>query len=206
MVVLVGEGGLCPLARMVLGEEGGLCPSTGVVVVLVGWVGVVSGVVVVVEAEVGGLLSLIPVVLKGWVASGIVGVVVVSWLLVGWSLLVWGVVGVGGVCDHISIGVGGGGGSKLSPQSWSSTGYFNLVFLVFLLELVGGDVVILVWVVVAWSPPLFLDGDKTSPLSMLMAPLTSCALITRVLSSSHSLTLFSILDWSPSSSSTIVGW
>ena len=86
----------------------------------------------------------------GWVILGIVRgvlvvlvlvvlvVLVVSWLLVGWSILVLGVVGVGGVCDHTSIDVGVGGGSKLSPQSRSITGYFNLALLFFLLELVGG--------------------------------------------------------------------
>ena len=131
------------------------------------------------------------------------GVVVVAGLLVDGSLLVWGMVGVGVVGDLSSICVGGG--SKLRPQSNSITGYFSLVFLFFLLELVGGEVV-LVWMVVVWSPPLFLDGDKTSPLSMLIAPLILCALLRFVLSFSHSLTVFSTLDWSPSSSSTIVGW
>ena len=133
------------------------------------------------------------------------GLLVVAGLLVDGSLLVWGMVGVGGGGDLPSICIGVGGCSKLRPQSNSITGYFSLVFLFFLLELVGGEVV-LVWMVVVWSPPLFLDGDKTSPLSMLIAPLILCALLRFVLSFSHSLTVFSTLDWSPSSSSTIVGW
>ena len=57
--------------------------------------------------------------------------------------------------------------------------------------------------VVVWSPNLFLDGDKISPLSRLIPPLILCALLNPDLSFLHSLTDLSSCVWSPSSLSIL---
>ena len=108
--------------------------------------------------------------------------------------MVLGVVcGGGGRCDQFSSvvgGGGGGGGGSISisiPQSSFNTGYFSLTFLLFL---VGSGLVVVV-VVVGWSPPRFLAGDITNPFSKLISSLTSCALLISVLPFSQTLTDFS---------------
>ena len=92
----------------------------------------------------------------------------------------WGWFGVGGVGSGNFIPVGGGGGercSKSNPQSSPITGYLSLTFLFFLLPGTVEWVVLVVLVgsmgMVSWSPPLFLAGDITSPLSMFKPSLIS---------------------------------
>ena len=94
--------------------------------------------------------------------------------------IVWGWFGVGGgVGSGNSIPVGGGGErcSKSNPQSSPITGYLSFTFLFFLSPGADGWVVLVVFVcpvrMVSWSPPLFLAGDNTRPLSRFIPSLIS---------------------------------